>query len=101
MACPYCHTAIKAFGHPGIPLHHAEAKSFLCATCSYDADDTCNFPQRPYAQECTLYQDINKLSQAPKPQLNKFRWNFKSWLQRNQGLLLLLGLLLISLAIAL
>lgn len=101
VVCPYCRTAIKAFGHPGIPLHRVEGTSFLCESCTYHADDTCNFPQRPYAQECTLYQDINKLSRSAKPQLNNFSWNLKSWLRRHQGLLLLVILLLISLAIAL
>lgn len=97
VACPYCRTEIKAFGHPGIPLHRAEGTSFLCNSCTYHADDTCNFPQRPYAQECTLYEDVDKIIPSPKPQ----RGNLKSWLKRHQGLLLLLGLLLISLAIAL
>ena len=97
VACPYCRIEIKAFGHPGIPLHRAEGESFLCNSCTYHADDTCNFPQRPYAQECTLYEDVDKIIPSPKPQ----RRNLKSWLRRNQGLLLLLGLLLISLAIAL
>jgi uncharacterized Zn-finger protein len=101
VTCPYCHTALKAFGHPGIPLHRAEGKSFLCPSCSYDADDTCNFPQRPYAQECTLYQNLNKPNLSSKPQPNNFSWQLKSWVRRHQGLLLLIVLLLISLAIAL
>lgn len=50
VACPYCRIEIKAFGHPGIPLHRAEGTSFLCNSCTYHADDSCNFPQRPYAQ---------------------------------------------------
>ncbi len=101
VVCPNCHTTIKAFGHRGIPLYRTDGTSFLCARCSYDADNTCNFPQRPYAQECILYQDINKSRQPQKSQLNNFSWNLKSWLRRHQGLLMLVALLLISLLIAL
>jgi C4-type Zn-finger protein len=55
--CPYCGNELKAFGHPGIPLHQTTDKSFLCDRCIYHHDDTCNFPQRPYAKTCTLFHD--------------------------------------------
>ena len=57
IACPYCRTELKAYGHPGIPLHRAGAAEFLCTTCTYHQDDSCTFPQRPYAKTCTLYHD--------------------------------------------
>ncbi|MEL7521166.1 MAG: hypothetical protein AAF171_26385, partial [Cyanobacteria bacterium P01_A01_bin.116] len=59
LRCPHCNLALKAHGHPGIDLHRADASGpSLCATCAYDADDTCNFPKRPHAMTCTLYQDV-------------------------------------------
>lgn len=55
IVCPHCQTPLKAFGHPGIPLHRTETDAYLCPSCVYEADDTCTFPQRPYARVCTLY----------------------------------------------
>ncbi|NJL90883.1 MAG: zinc ribbon domain-containing protein [Coleofasciculaceae cyanobacterium SM2_1_6] len=55
--CPHCRTPLKAYGHPGIPLHRSTKGTYLCDSCTYHADDSCNYPQRPYAQECTLYDD--------------------------------------------
>lgn len=51
---------LKAYGHPGIPLHRASGDVPLCESCTYHADDTCTFPQRPHARECTLYTDISQ-----------------------------------------
>ena len=58
IACPYCGTELKAFGHHGIPLYRASTGEFLCTTCTYHQDDSCTFPQRPYAKTCTLYHDL-------------------------------------------
>lgn len=55
IVCPHCQTTLKAFGHPGIPLYRPATDAYLCQSCVYEADDTCTFPQRPYARECTLY----------------------------------------------
>jgi len=55
IACPHCQAPLKAFGHPGIPLYRTETEDYLCQSCAYEADDTCTFPQRPYARACTLY----------------------------------------------
>ncbi|MBR8829333.1 MAG: hypothetical protein DSM107014_15780 [Gomphosphaeria aponina SAG 52.96 = DSM 107014] len=98
--CPHCHLEKKAFGHPGIPLHRVTEDTSLCNTCTYHADDTCNFPQRPYATTCILYQDQNQ------PTKTKFTYKlspvtaFKAWCLRYQSLLFLLGLILISLLLA-
>ncbi len=92
--CPHCRLTLKAFGHPGIPLHRATEDASLCDTCTYHADDTCNFPQRPHAQTCTLYQDLNA---PPPPAPIKPRFS----LRRYSGWIGLGGLVLISLAIAL
>lgn len=98
IACPYCRTSLKAFGHPGIPLHRAEGEAYLCQSCQYDADDTCNFPQRPYARECTLYVDRHQSIVAPA---YKPRFSLGGWIQRNAAWLVVIGLIVISLMIAL
>lgn len=100
--CPYCRTPLKAYGHPGIPLHRASDKEYLCQTCTYHADDTCTFPQRPYARECTLYQDMSQ-SQLDVDQRrdSSFISNVRTWVKRHQVLLILLGLLLVSFLLSL
>ncbi|WP_375477050.1 hypothetical protein [uncultured Nostoc sp.] len=99
ISCPYCRTILKAHGHPGIPLHRVAGDGYLCDTCTYHADDTCNFPKRPYAKDCTLYQNIEetKLELEQQRYTNSFAVTVKSWVKRNQALLLLLGLLLVCL----
>ncbi|MCT7948186.1 zinc ribbon domain-containing protein [Ancylothrix sp. C2] len=102
ITCPHCRTELKAFGHPGIPLYRSVAGKFLCESCTYHHDDTCTFPQRPYAETCTLYDDIsqekNRLQQRP---VIKPSQQLRLWLERNSGLLSLLGLLLISVVVVL
>ncbi|MEM6403842.1 MAG: zinc ribbon domain-containing protein, partial [Cyanobacteria bacterium P01_D01_bin.116] len=49
VTCPFCRTQLKAYGHPGIPLHRSEGDEYLCDTCTYHGDNTCNYPKRPYA----------------------------------------------------
>jgi hypothetical protein len=100
IVCPYCRTALKAYGHPGIPLYRAVGDEFLCDSCTYHADDTCNYPQRPLAKECTLYQN-HLLPQTPisyKPSLQT-TWN--TWLRRNASWIILVGLIVVSLLLAL
>ncbi|MEH2235793.1 zinc ribbon domain-containing protein [Nostoc sp.] len=99
ISCPYCRTTLKAYGHPGIPLHRATGDGYLCDTCTYHADDTCNFPQRPYAKNCTLYQNIEetKLEFQQQRYTKGFAVTVKTWVKRNQALLLLLALLLVCL----
>ncbi|MEL7492650.1 MAG: zinc ribbon domain-containing protein [Cyanobacteria bacterium J06554_11] len=58
ITCPHCQTALTAHGHPGMPLYRATDDDYLCASCTYDADNSCNFPKRPTAKTCTLYQPI-------------------------------------------
>ena len=104
VTCPSCHLALKAYGHPGIPLYRAAEEAYLCDTCTYHKDDTCNFPQRPYAKECTLYQDHSKsntsLSSGPKSQGSRLD-QIKSWMRRNVGWLALVGLVVVSLLLSL
>lgn len=103
VTCPHCRTTLKAFGHPGIPLHRATGKEYLCDSCTYHADDSCNFPQRPYAKECTLYQNIeeSKLQLQQQRENTSFAATVKNWIKRNSSLLLLLSLVLVCLLIAL
>ena len=103
ITCPYCRTTLKAYGHPGIPLHRATGKENLCDSCTYHADDTCNFPQRPYAKDCTLYENFqeSKLRLKEQRDANSLSATVKKWTKRHQSLLLLLGLLCICLLIAL
>lgn len=70
----------------------------LCASCVYHADDSCNFPKRPYAMDCTLYQD-GQQSQAVTQYDASFR--LRRWVKRNTPLLWVIGLLGISLGVVL
>lgn len=102
ITCPNCRITLKAYGHPGIPLHRATRDGYLCDSCTYHVDDTCNFPQRPYAKECTLYQNLaeSKLESQQQLYASSFGATVKSWINRHQALLLLLGLLFVCLLIA-
>lgn len=101
IACPHCGTVLKAYGHPGITLHRASSGTPLCDTCTYHADDTCTFPQRPYAQECTLYHDL------AQPLIPNYKTNnglvksVQLWCQGHPGLLGLLVLAIVSVLLAL
>ncbi|MEL7359790.1 MAG: zinc ribbon domain-containing protein [Cyanobacteria bacterium J06560_6] len=94
--CPHCNLLLKAHGHPGMPLHRAAADTYLCATCTYDADNSCNFPQRPTAITCTLYQDINATSEPVHKPIYKLPW----WRKMNSTWLVIAALLAISLLIS-
>lgn len=99
--CPYCRTSLKAYGHPGIPLHRATEDDFLCSSCTYHADNTCNFPQRPYAKDCTLYHNIDEpLVETPVVPYQASPFS-RLWFKRNQTWIVLLGLVAISLLLAL
>jgi len=103
ITCPYCRTSLKAYGHPGIPLHRATGEEFLCQSCTYNADDTCTFPQRPDAKECTLYQNLSQSqferNQHARP--GSLAFAIKNWFKRRQTLLVLLGLLFVAFLFAL
>ncbi|NEQ30515.1 MAG: zinc ribbon domain-containing protein [Leptolyngbya sp. SIO4C5] len=98
LQCPRCRLKLKAYGHPGIELYRAEEGTYLCSDCVYDADDTCNFPQRPFAQSCTLYQ--SKAAPVADSVTQPAVFPNRAWLRRNLPWLTLVGLLLISLLIA-
>ena len=99
--CPYCRTPLKAHGHPGIPLYRAEGEAYLCDSCAYHADDSCNYPQRPYAQECTLYQNLNMATVAPPRRHRPTGLLAGLQIKGNEGWWILAGLGAVSLLIAL
>ncbi len=103
ITCPQCRLLLKAYGHPGIPLHRAQGNDPLCDSCSYHFDHTCNFPQYPYAQQCTLYQNLeeSKLERQKQNSYHRLSTRLNGWMQRHQTLLLILGLLLVCLLITL
>jgi hypothetical protein len=102
ITCPYCRTTLKAYGHPGIPLHRATGDEYLCDSCTYHVDNTCNFPQRPYAKDCTLYENLeeSKLRLQQQRNASSFGTTLQNWVKRNQSLLLLLGLFFVCLLVA-
>ena len=100
LQCPRCQLTLKAHGHPGIPLHYTEGDEALCVSCVYEADDTCNFPQRPHAKTCTLYRSATAQAELtlPSPSVGH---QVNIWLRNHRGLLALGGLLLLSLVLVL
>lgn len=98
--CPHCRAVLKAYGHPGIPVHRATGEASLCDTCTYHEDDSCTFPKRPYAKECTLYQDRALKDLYQKQQQNS-RPSMRLWLRRNTIWFVLLGLIGFSFIVAL
>lgn len=99
IACPHCRTPLKAYGHPGMKLFQATEGEPLCASCVYHADDSCNFPKRPYAMDCTLYQAVQQHQAVSSQYGASFR--LQRWVKRNTPLLVVVGLLLISLGVVL
>lgn len=94
--CPHCNTQLKAHGHPGMTLHRAKGKTYLCDTCAYEADNSCNFPKRPTATTCTLYQDIGSAAVEPTPQqIYSVPW----WRKINQVWLLAAAVLFICILV--
>jgi hypothetical protein len=101
--CPSCNLELKAHGHVGIPLHRSQGREFLCTTCTYEVDDSCTYPQRPFAQECSMYRDVNKPSRQPvssrstRPGTRAARTDprpaWRVWLQDSPAGLILLGVL--------
>jgi hypothetical protein len=109
VTCPHCWTQLKAFGHQGIDLHHVKpGQDSLCTTCTYHADNSCNYPKRPLAKECTLYQDMQirnpsarRVSPVPASHPSKTPApSIADWLRQHQGLSLIIGLLVLCILVA-
>ena len=101
--CPRCNNQLKAFGHPGIDLYQAQDETWLCDRCIYHEDDSCNFPQRPYAKSCTLFHDrsIPLVEEITFPSQRVGIQGLKHFCIRNRGLLAIAVLILISILLAL
>jgi hypothetical protein len=94
--CPHCNLELKAFGHPGIHLYRSTDGTILCSLCVYDEDDTCNFPQRPYAQSCTMFRD--RTLPLVETEINPYR---RRSVGKQKLAIVLVMLILISLLLAL
>ncbi len=99
ITCPHCGCILKAHGHPGIPLHRVDGDDYLCQSCIYDADDSCTFPQRPFAKECTLYRQHTLGTNRGESKLSKSSF-IRHWLERHLVWVVLLALIVISLLLA-
>lgn len=78
-------------------LYQANQGKPLCLTCQYHEDDTCNFPKRPTAMNCTLYRDVNlPIAAAYQPP-----FSLKAWINRHLVWIALALLLLVSFLMAL
>lgn len=97
--CPKCHNPLKAFGHPGIPLYQAPQGEFLCDRCVYHDDDSCNYPQRPLAKNCTLFRDRDLAIEETVTYTPDIATKFKYWCLRNRGLIAIAILFLISIVL--
>ena len=101
--CPNCDNPLKAFGHPGMPLYQSTDGTSLCDRCTYHLDDTCNFPQRPYAKTCTLFHDASEpLVEVVATPTSRLGWRgVRNWLYFYRGIIAIALLVVISIAIAL
>ena len=100
--CSHCGNVLKGFGHPGIPLYQAESGTSLCDRCYYHQDDSCNYPQRTNATSCTMFHDAD--TPLVDESLNHTPSGLESlrlWCDRNKGLLIALGLVVLSVVIVL
>jgi len=103
VSCPNCHNALKAFGHPGMPLYQSDDNSFLCDRCTYDRDDSCNYPKRPYAKTCTLFHDAATplVTEIETPKSQQGAAKVKNWLDRYRSIIAIALLIVFSILLAL
>ena len=101
VTCPHCNNPLKAFGHPGIPLYQSENDRWLCDRCTYHLDDTCNFPQRPYAKSCTLFHDAATPLVEVNPVDSNRNLAIKDRLYRYRGPIAIALLIIVSIVLAL
>ena len=101
--CPNCNNPLKAFGHPGMPLYQSADGTSLCDRCTYHLDDTCNFPKRPNAKSCTLFQDVSNpiVESAEIPASQRGVRGVKNLLYRYRGIIAIAVLILVSVIITL
>lgn len=95
--CPHCNLTLTAHGHAGMPLHRATDDTPLCATCTYDADDSCTFPNRPAAMTCTLYQSVQALPEPTRQEIYQMPRRRKYVIWVAIAILIILSLIIASL----
>lgn len=105
VTCPFCRIELKAHGHQGIPLYRASGLEPLCKTCVYDADDSCTYPKRPDARECTLYvahsdSRLVKTVGTSTPNYQAGGMSAEAWFRRHGVWLGLIGLIIFSFLLA-
>lgn len=93
-------------GHVGIPLHQAADGEVLCETCTYHRDDSCNYPLRPQAKDCTLYVDDRKpVETSVYYSTTRRRASagdaIAAWVQQNTVLAIIIALVAVSLLMTL
>jgi hypothetical protein len=66
VSCRRCGAELKAFGHAGIPVHRSVDGQSLCLSCVYHVDDSCDYPKRPNALDCTLYRSVDYQAEPVK-----------------------------------
>jgi hypothetical protein len=98
VTCPSCGLVLKAYGHPGLHIYRSQPGTFLCETCAYHADDTCDIVKRPFVQDCTLYQDIHESpvpEEPARPATPALNARIYFWLEQNPVFILLIIVLAI------
>jgi hypothetical protein len=74
-------------------LHHAKGNIPLCQSCAYDADNSCTFPKRPNAMDCTLYQNSEASPEPTRQEIYRIPWQRKNGFRLILAALLLLALI--------
>ncbi|MGC1308693.1 MAG: zinc ribbon domain-containing protein [Phormidesmis sp.] len=95
--CPHCELELTAHGHPGMTLHRATSPEPLCTTCAYEADNSCNFPKRPHAMTCTLYQNLQTQPELSQQEIYRMPTRKKQGLWIALAVLIMLSLIVSAL----
>ncbi|KKJ00649.1 hypothetical protein [Prochlorothrix hollandica] len=96
--CPHCGVTLVAYGHPGLVIQRSRDGTPLCDTCVYHRDDSCTFPHRPTAQDCTLYRDVSSPEPDLPPRSRRVHLStgqrLSRWAQNHRGAVILVALVL-------
>lgn len=95
--CSHCNLELVAHGHAGMALHRAKGDTPLCATCAYEADNSCNFPKRPTAMTCTLYRSVEEKPEPTRDEIYRIPWQRKYGFRIALFTIIILSLLIVSL----
>ncbi len=86
-----------------MPLYRTTDGTVLCDRCVYDEDNTCNFPQRPHAQSCTMFRDRTLSLREIEVKVNRRGGlgGIQNWIQRYRGAIALTIIIAVALLLAL